>query len=97
MRNRSEQSIRDLVAEQHSGASGFDPQGDVAHALRNLLWEIDHPSFAEQTPELWSAWIDQVEPRWPDDGTFVHPEWVERLRRQGMESAAQIQGQLPPQ
>ncbi|NEC21191.1 hypothetical protein [Streptomyces parvus] len=83
--------IRDLVARDYAAWSGYEPRGDQAYALRSLLWEIDHPSRAEQTPETWSAWIDQIEPRWPANGMFLHPDWVEEIRQQGMKSAAQIQ------
>ncbi len=82
--------IRALVAKEYETWSGFEPEGDRAHVLRCLLWEIDHPSDAEQTAEVWSAWVDEVEPRWPDDNTFLHPEWVEKVRREGEESAAAI-------
>ncbi|WP_340376619.1 hypothetical protein U5640_16875 [Streptomyces sp. SS7] len=84
------QRIRELVARNYSAWSGFEPRGDRAHALRTLLWEIDHPSAAEQTAEIWSNWLDGVEPRWPDDNTFVHPEWVEKLRRDGERTCAEI-------
>ncbi|MEV5677443.1 hypothetical protein [Streptomyces sp. NPDC052179] len=89
--------IRDLVAKDYTAWSGYEPRGAQAYALRSLLWEIDHPSRAEQTPEIWSAWIDKVEPRWPADGLFLHPEWVEEIRRQGMESASLIQGSINAQ
>ncbi|MGW1231411.1 hypothetical protein [Streptomyces californicus] len=91
------QRIRDLVAKDYAAWSGYEPRGDQAHALRSLLWEIDHPSLAEQTPEMWSAWVDAVEPRYPEDGTFVHPEWVEEVRSQGMKSAGLIQGSINAQ
>lgn len=81
---------RDLVAEEYATWSGYEPGGPRAHVLRSLLWKIDHPSDGDQTAEIWSAWLDEVEPRWSLGGAFVHPEWVAKLRANGARTVAEI-------
>ncbi|MFF9649700.1 hypothetical protein [Streptomyces sp. NPDC014622] len=59
--------IRALVADQYVtwtiGGPCFDTQGIRQHLLRDLLWEIDHPSPEDQSQELFEAWRREVEPK----------------------------------
>jgi hypothetical protein len=73
--------IRDLVERAHSSWAGFDPGSQTDVVLRALLWEIDHPAPEDQTPAKFSEWLDKVQPRWPQDGTFCHPDHVADLKR----------------
>ncbi|MFF1701260.1 hypothetical protein [Streptomyces sp. NPDC058252] len=81
MTDTEAQRIRELVAKAHSGWAGYAPGSQTDVSMRALLWEIDHPAPEDQTPEKYAAWLDKVEPRWPDDGKFCHPVHVADLKR----------------
>jgi hypothetical protein len=72
---------RELVAKDHRTWAGYKPGSQTDVVLRSLLWEIDHPAPEDQTPETYCAWLDKVEPRFPDSGEFLHPEHVAELKR----------------
>lgn len=80
MTNPPEARTRQLVAKEHTTWAAFQPDGLTSTVLRALLWEIDHPEPEDQTPAVYGAWLDQVEPSEPD-GQFTHPEVVAELKR----------------
>lgn len=71
---------RDLVAKEHQTWASYDPDSITSTVLRALLWEIDHPALADQTPAVYAAWLDKVEPRDPN-GELEHPAYVAELKR----------------
>lgn len=75
-----EDRTRQLVANAHQAWAGIEPGGRTSHVLRSLLWEIDHPAPEDQTPAMYGAWLDKVEPRDPDGG-LMHPTFVGDLKR----------------
>jgi hypothetical protein len=85
MPNTEAARIRQIVAHAHEAWAGYAPGSQTDHMTRTLLWEIDHPAAEEQTPAIYAAWLDKVEPRWPDDGEFCHPEHVAEMKRRCQE------------
>lgn len=77
----TEDRTRELVAKEHSAWAGFAPGSQTDVVLRSLLWEIDHPAPEDQTPAMYGAWLDKVEPRWPGNGEFCHPDHVADMKR----------------
>jgi len=75
-----EDRTRNLVAKAHQTWASYEPGGRTSHILRSLLWEIDHPNPEDQTPAVYAAWLDRVEPRDPD-GELEHPTFVRDLKR----------------
>lgn len=75
---------RDLVAKTHRTWAVHQPESLTSHVLRTLLWDIDHPAPEDQTPAVYRAWLDQVEPRYPD-GSLLRPEFVAELKRRCLE------------
>jgi hypothetical protein len=74
-----EDRARELVANAHQRWAGYDPAGLTSHVLRSLLWDIDHPAPEDQTPAVYGAWLDEVEPR-ESDGELLYPDFVFDLK-----------------
>lgn len=75
----AEDRTRQLVANAHRKWAGYQPDGLTSHVLRALLWDIDHPAPEDQTPATYAAWLDEVEPRYPD-GELLRPQFVAGLK-----------------
>ena len=76
-----EDRTRQLVAKEHTTWASYNPDSLTSTVLRALLWEIDHPAPEDQTPAVYGAWLDKVEPRDPG-GELEHPAIVAELKKQ---------------